>query len=394
MTSDVGEIGDFLIARGGPFYELQQRLGLLRENAFRAGPRAVLFVFLAWGVPLLLSLFEGHALGKFEEHPFLLALVSWSRYFIAVGLFILTERHIEEQLRTFLLQFARAPILAPGAFEPAARAVNHALRRRDSLPAEAVCILLAVLGTVVTYFNIAESDVSTWAVRVSGGEHTLTMAGWWAVLVSNVIFGFLVLRWLWRHVVWARLLRDLARLELRLVAGHPDGHGGLAFVGRYPNSYAAYVLAVSFVVGAAIAKQMLEAGMDLATYGYIMAGWLIIVLALFAVPLMAFRTPLTKLREQTILASSARATQHFRALEREVLGGNIRVEEDAKTQTANDIPDPSKVFAAAQKLRTLPFSRDALLPISAAALIPLVAAGATQLPFKEIMAVFKRLLLL
>jgi hypothetical protein len=52
------------------------------------------------------------------------------------------------------------------------------------------------------------------------------------------------------------------------------------------------------------------------------------------------------------------------------------------------------VFAAAQKLKTLPFSRDALLPISAATLIPLVAAGATQLPFKEIISVFKRLLLL
>ena len=51
MPSDAREIGDFLIARGGPFYELQQRLGLLRENAFRAAPRAVLFVFLAWAGP-------------------------------------------------------------------------------------------------------------------------------------------------------------------------------------------------------------------------------------------------------------------------------------------------------------------------------------------------------
>ena len=394
MVSDTKAIADFLIARGGPFYELQRRIGLLREDAFRDGPRAVLFVFLAWRVPFLLSVIEGNAFGKFDQHPFLMALVSWSRYFIAVGLFILMERRIEDRLRTFLQQFTRAPILAPGAFEPAARVVNRALRRRDSLPAEAVCVLLAVLGTVVTYFNIAESNVSTWAVRVSGGEHTLTTAGWWAVLVSNVIFGFLLSRWLWRHVVWALLLRDLARLELRLVANHPDGHGGLAFVGQYPNTYATYILAVSFVVGAAIAKQMLEVGLDVATYGYIMTGWLAIVLALFAIPLMAFRKPLTRLREQTILASGAQATRHFRATERGVLGANISAAEYAETEAANDIPDPSKVFAAAQKLKTRPFSRDALLPISAAALIPLVAAGATQLPFKEIISVFKRLLLL
>lgn len=220
------------------------------------------------------------------------------------------------------------------------------------------------------------------------------MAGWWAVCVSNVIFSFLLLRWLWRHLVWALLLRDLAKLELRLVANHPDGHGGLAFVGRYPNSYVMYVLAISFVVGAAIASQMLGAGLDALTYGYIMTGWLIIVLAFFAVPLMAFRKPLNELRQQTILACNAQATQHFRVSEREVLGTNIRAKGDAESKTATNVPDPSKLFTAAQKLKTIPFSRDALLPISAAALIPLVAAGATQLPFKEIISVFKRLLLL
>jgi hypothetical protein len=280
-------------------------------------------VSLAWGVPFLLSVIEGHAFGRFEEHPFVLALVSWSRYFIAVGLFMLMERPIEDRLRMYLGQFVRTPILAPDALEPAARAVNQALRRRDSRLAEAVCMLIAILGTVVTFFNMTGSDVSTWAIRVSSGdEHTLTLAGWWAVLVSNVIFGFLLSRWLWRHLVWALLLRDLARLELRLVANHPDGHGGLAFVGQYPNTYATYILAVSFVVGSAIAKHMLEVGLDVATYGYIMTGWLVIVLALFAIPLMAFRKPLTRLREQTILASGAQATRHFRAIGRDVLGAN------------------------------------------------------------------------
>jgi hypothetical protein len=369
-------------------------MGLLREEAFRAGSRALLFVGLAWGVPFLLSLVEGHAFGRLADRPYLLALAPWSRYFIAVGLFVLMERQIEERLRIFLHQFVRAPMLAPASFGPAARAVNKALRRRDSRLAEAVCLLLAVLGTVVTYFNMADTEVSTWAVRMAGDERSLTLAGWWAVLVSNLVFGFLLLRWLWRHAVWAMLLRDIAALDLRVVAGHPDGHGGLAFVGQYPNTYVTYVLAVSCVVGAAIAKQMLEAGLDTATYSYVMAGWLVVVLALFAVPLMAFRKPLTMLKEQTVLASSAQATRHFRAAERDVLGRNISAAEDAESPGGKETPDPSKVFAAARNLKTLPFSRTAWLPISAAALLPLVAAGATRLPFKEIVAVFKRLLLL
>ena len=64
-------LGRFLAAHGGPFYGLQQQLGLLREDAFRAGPRALLFVGLAWGVPLALSLIAGDALGTHAAKPYL-----------------------------------------------------------------------------------------------------------------------------------------------------------------------------------------------------------------------------------------------------------------------------------------------------------------------------------
>ena len=49
MTTEKAKIGQFLAAHGGPFYTLQRQLGLLREDAFRAGSRALLFVGLAWG---------------------------------------------------------------------------------------------------------------------------------------------------------------------------------------------------------------------------------------------------------------------------------------------------------------------------------------------------------
>jgi putative lipoprotein len=44
------------MARGGPFYKLQRRVGLLHERAIQAGRRALIVVALAWGVPLLSAL--------------------------------------------------------------------------------------------------------------------------------------------------------------------------------------------------------------------------------------------------------------------------------------------------------------------------------------------------
>jgi hypothetical protein len=51
--ADARRIGEYLAAHGGPFFELQRRLGVLREDALLAGRRAAMFVALArwWRVP-------------------------------------------------------------------------------------------------------------------------------------------------------------------------------------------------------------------------------------------------------------------------------------------------------------------------------------------------------
>lgn len=394
MNSQNIPVDEFLVAHGGPFFELQRRLGLLREDALRAGIRAPLFVGLAWGVPLVLSLLAGNAFGQRAENPFLLDLRVWGRFFLAVGLFILMERQTQERLRVYLRQFVRAPLLAPGSFEAAAAAVTRALQRRDGRLAEAVCLAIAIAFSIAFLFRILDAEAGSWAVRASGGRNAPTPAGWWCVVVSSPIFFFLLLRWLWRLLVWSKLLRDLAALELRLVATHPDGHGGLAFLGKYPNAYTMFVFAMSCMVGGGLAQALPGGEISPTTYGYVMGGWLLFVLLLFAYSLSAFSKPLKTLKEQTLLACSAQATRYHRAAERALLGGNISAAEDSDPASPDTIPDPSKTFAAVGKLSTFLVSRSALLPISAAALLPLVAAGATQLPIKELLHIVKRLLLL
>ena len=129
---DETRIADYLASHGGPFFELQRRLGVLREDALLAGRRAAMFVALAWGVPFLLSLIEGRAFGTMAERPYLLDFGAWARFFIAVGLFLLAEQQVEYGLKGKLGQLVRAPLLAPASFEAATSAVVNALRLRDS----------------------------------------------------------------------------------------------------------------------------------------------------------------------------------------------------------------------------------------------------------------------
>jgi hypothetical protein len=238
------------------------------------------------------------------------------------------------------------------------------------------------------------SAAPSWIVAVGPTGARLTFAGWWCALVSSPLFWFLLLRWLWRHGVWGLLLRDLACLDLRLVATHPDGAGGLAFIGQYPNAFAAFVFALSCVLGAAIAQHLLRGALTAAAYGQLMGAWLIVVVILFGAPLLAFSGPLRRLKEATLLTAGSVATRHERAVERELLGSNMSAPNDAETTAAGDVPDPTKLYATAKKLSTFLISRSAIVPVAAAAVLPLVAAGATQLPVRELLKIAKGLVLL
>jgi len=384
----------FAIADGGPFMRLQAQLGLLEAKAESAGRRAAVFVGIAFGVPLLLALAAGDAWGPFAERPFLLDWAVWARFVLAIAIFVLMERQVEERLKAHLRQFAETPLLAPSAMPAAAEAVSRALRRRDLPIAELVCVALAYLVTLAAALALRDADTSSWLVHGAPGAPHLSLAGWWVSLVSSPLFWFLLFRWLWRHLVWALLLRDIARLELKTVVTHPDGLGGLAFIGQYPNAFAGFVLAMSCVLGAAIANAFQHDALELTAYGYVMTAWLVIVLALFGLPLLAFSRPLARLKRQALLASTAAATRHFRAAERSTLGTNLSASDDGDSTPAADIPNPSGTYAAAKKLRTLPFSREALVPVAAAAILPLVLAGSTRLPFAELWKIAKKLLLL
>jgi hypothetical protein len=390
---EASRIGEYLASHGGPFFELQRRLGVLREDALLAGRRAAMFVALAWGVPFILSLIAGRAFGPADTHPFLLDFGAWARFFIAVGLFVLAEQQVEYGLQGKLGQLVRAPILAPASFEAAASAVVRALRLRDSTAAEIVCLGLAIGGTLARLDILMTADSSTWAVQVADNGARVTLAGWWSVICSAPLFYFLLFRGLWRYIVWAMLLWRIASLELRLVATHPDGKGGLAFLAEYPNAYSMFVFGMSAGMAITVVRHVSEANISSVTFGYIITGWLAIVFAFFAFPLLAFSKPLSELKGKSAQVLGAQATRFHRAAERALIGRNLAADDAAET-AAPPALDTSAQYAASRKLSIFLMSRSAVAPLAGAALVPFAIAGATKLPYKEVFALVKKLLVL
>jgi hypothetical protein len=234
----------------------------------------------------------------------------------------------------------------------------------------------------------------SWLSTLQDGALHLSLAGWWCLLISAPIFFFLLARWIWRFVVWGLLLRDLARLDLQLAVMHPDRTGGLAFISQYPPVFSAFAFALSCTFAAAAAKAILHAHVDFHIFMYVMAAWLVLIIALFAWPLTAFMRPLGEFKKRTLLESSALAERANRATEQRWLG-HARDEKDAPPPP--DTPsrsDLAAVYEAARKMKSLPLSKESVLPpLALAVLVPMIGVGATQLPIKELLKFASRLLI-
>jgi len=381
------------IARGGLYYEMQARLGLVKDDQLRPMSRAFLVVLIAWGVPLIISVFEGMALGSFADMPFLLHLPVLSRFLLGIGLLIAMEPVAEAQLGTVLRPLLSPPLLAPGAQAAAASAAALAVRRRSSRLAEIVCFVVACGCSVGAGVGLSDFDENSWAFISGSGGDRFSYTALWCLWVSSPIYFFLVARWVWRILIVALLLKSIAALELRLSVTHPDGAGGIAFVGGFPNTYTLFVLALSCNLGAAIAEHLNAQTITTTIFTAVMVAWVIITNGLLALPALFFTKPLGELKQQTLDVSQAQATRRQLAEEHSVLGMSISDATQEEISQGASLTDPGIIFKAARDLSTVLIQRASLLPISAAAVLPVFAAGATQLPLKDLFQILRKLLL-
>ncbi|MFX0542452.1 hypothetical protein ACEWPM_012055 [Roseovarius sp. S4756] len=381
------------ISRGGLYYRMQSRLGLVEEDQLRPVTRALLFVLIAWGAPVVISIFEGSAFGDTSETSFLLHLPVLSRFLVGISLLIAMEPVAERQLAAVLNPLLSRPLLATGSQAAAASAATLAVRRRNSSLAEIICFLIACGFSVGAAYTLGAFDEASWVFTIGSGGDRFSYTALWCLWVSSPIYFFLVARWIWRIVVVGLFLKAIAALELRLTVTHPDGAGGLGFVGAFPNTYTLFVLALSCNLGAAIAGHLNAETISATTFTAVMVIWVLITNGLLALPMLFFTGPLQDLQQRTQDIAQAQATRYHIAQEHSVLQESISKASEDEISSERPVSDPGAIFKAARNLSTVLIQRMALLPISAAAVLPVFAAGATQLPLKDLFQILRKLLL-
>ena len=372
---------------GGPLWRLLVRARLVVPPRALIARRIAALVAITWLPLVLLCLLAGTAFGGVAL-PLRKDLVVHVRFLVAVPLLILGEVTLQRSLAGVLRYLGMSGVVPPREEPKLVAILEQARKRRDSLAVELALLAVAFGGAAIAFTSTREAFLGTtsWRMSPSVDGAEMTHAGLWHAAVSVPLLQFLLLRWLWRLVIWAGVLRDLSRLDLRLVASHPDRAGGLGFVGIGQVGFAAFLLAMNAVVSASIGESVLYGGQDLMAQRAVIAGAIVISLVLVLAPLAVFVGPLARARAVGRLRYGALASHHGRLFEERWLGSD-----EPPGEAILEAPDISSLadvqggFERVYRIRPFPIGRSELMPLALASALPYAPLALLVMPLSEIL---------
>ena len=363
---------------GGPLHRLGCRLGLVRGGTNTAALGLALGVPL-WTVLVALALIEGVG-GRL----FPLSLIGGHvRLLVVIPLFFLCESWLEPRLTTFVSMIVRSGVVPRDELPALQSEIARTARWKDSWLPELICVLAAVLLSVIgPQLHLSGATAAYDPSRAVGGA---TVAGMWYWVVCLTFFRFLVLRWIVRLGLWSHFLWRVAKLELHLVPTHPDGVGGLGYLQVVHTHFTPLVLAISAVQAASVAEEISAGTM---TFGAIYPAFALVLAvdaALFLGPLLVFTPKLWACRVKGLSDYMEFAARYVTGFDRKWLGGdNAAGESPLGTPDLQSLADLANSVNVVRNMRWIPVSLRMLTEFTIAALLPALPLLLLKYPIAEL----------
>jgi hypothetical protein len=376
---------DFSLVLGGPLYQLWRRLFLAGPALELLARRMVGIPTIAWLPLLVLTAYEGLAVGGVPV-PFLYDFSVHARYLVAVPILLLAEIVVHQRIQRVVQQFLDTGVVTAEALPGFREAIASTMRLRNSLPVEVVMAALVFGFGWAIWRGDTGLTASTWFATMEGGTPRPTIAGWWYLHISIPIFQFLLFRWYFRLVVWFVFLKRVSRLPLRLTPTHPDRAAGLGFVGSAAHAFVPVIVAQSVVLSAVVGSRIVFHGRPLVSFQYEIAAFVVWQLLLVLGPPFVFTKTLLDLkrqgrREYGVLA--ARYTSEFH--DKWIKGNAPPGEPLIGSADIQSLADLANSYDVVREMRPVPFAKDTIVQIVAAAAIPLLPLALSIVPADEIL---------
>jgi hypothetical protein len=378
----------FSLVVGGPFYRLMCLVRLCDQDLGFLKRRLVALTFLAWFPLFLLSALQGQALADEVSVPFLHDFEAHLRFLVAIPLFLVAELVVHRRLQPVIREFTvRGLVPQPqnGKFQDA---IRSSLRLLSSFMPE-LCILFFVyaIGILVIWNHYISLDVPTWYSTPVRDGSKLSIAGYWYVFVSLPIFQFLLLRWLFRVLVWWKFLWHMARIKLSLMPTHPDRLGGIGFIAHSVAAFAVLATAHMSVVAGQIANRIFYLDAKLLDFKVEIAAAAGYLFILFLLPLFFFMEQLAQAKRKGLREYGNLAQQYVYAFDTKWLRpANSHPAGLMGSADIQSLADLSNGYEPIRTMRLVPITSDVVMVLIVAMMIPLFPLLLTMMPVEELAA--------
>jgi hypothetical protein len=367
------------ILRGGPFYRAQLAAGLIKEGEWNHIKRVVITAAVVW-LPLVLltALFNREGLASL-----LTSYRVYSRLLIAIPVLLIGQQIMEARFRMIVQAIIDARLLSGEDLKRMDEIIASLTRLRDSLVPEAMVVILLVAHTLIAART--EVDTVPWLADVTPTGIHLTAAGWYAVVVSSTVFQFLLGLSLWKWLLWTVFAFRLSRLNLNLIATHPDGNGGLGFLAFAPVAFTPIAFAATAAIGASWRHEILAHGAKLMSFR-LDAIVLLVIVAIVALGPLAFFVPrLAALRRQGMLdygvLGQIQSSDFHDKWVRHLAGHEP---EFLNAPESSTLTDYGSSYENVSNLKPFPVDREALIGLAISVAIPLLPVILAVVPLSVV----------
>jgi hypothetical protein len=378
---------------GGPPTRLLRKIGLIRPEDPRIRYRVLLLICFAWLPLALLCGLEEVFVGDRALWFFLRDFGIHARFLVAAPLLVIGDSWCLTRLSRSASYLRSAGIVRTEDRNVLEGHLASTCKGLNSIWAE-------VLGLVLTYSIVFAlfgavfhpADLPKWHIHWSNGEPVYSAAGYWHLLVSMPLLILQLFGWVWRHLMWWRLLRLTSKLPLRLIAAHPDRSGGLKFMSTVLRGYWPLCFALGVIIAGRAANQI-QAGLTLYDCRFTIAGLLAFLLTFILMPLTVFIPVLIRLSGQGAFSYGSLASAVGERFETKWLKNPEPI-----PPSALEAPDFSatidlySVVTNAQQILFFPARFAAICELIVVTLIPFVPVALASLPLDTILTSLGKIL--
>jgi hypothetical protein len=373
-----------------PPVNMQAWLGLTGTDWKSVRLRALLVAGIGWAPLIVLAIAQSLWTRTYTLASLLSELGVHARYLLAAPLLVVAQFLCAPQLGEIIRHLTRSSIVVGDDRRRLAEAGDGMRRLLVSPVAEIVVVLLAYAVALAANLSYTPDQLPAWA-RPADFMPRYSMAGWWHMLVSLPLLMILILGWVWRLMLWSRLLWTISRMDLRLLVSHPDRCGGLSFVGHSIRATAIVGTALAIIVAGRSAHTILENHTIPTPYLYFNIGLLTTVALLLIAPLLVFVGPLHDAWLRGTLEYGLLADRIGQAFERQWLDANSPPTTGSEPDLST-MSDLCTVVTNVNGMRSIPIDVMDLLVLAVALLLPFLPVVFLAFPLDLIWGQLKGLL--